>query len=455
MSAAADQSRARFDELLAQHLVGGLDADGRIELAGLAAGSAELAERLRGHAELHVLLAELYGAAGSRSMAARVLHAHARRGDSARFIERVVGQVARRTTHRRRPASFQRWWWLALAAGLLVGVIFTLSPVPEASSFARIVALSGGSAEIAGRPARAGDVWPAGQILVLGDQARMEIHLNDGSTLSVSGAARMVGAAGDDGVLLDLMRGRVAVVAAKQTPGRTLSVISAQARVSVLGTRFVVDAGEAATQVAVQEGRVAVIVGGERHELGAGEAAEASAGRLRLHPRRIQILFGAKGTPLPAGALLDQAKAWDETRGYGWDGNPDEPIEVMTTNRGLMRGKRVGADVVLKNRKPQYGYVSAGMFSEDRWRLRLPPGRYRVSVTVGDPGHPQGEHRVVVEGVALVTGVITDNELHQASAEIDVMDGELTMQVGGTNRPHGDGSADTVLSELVVERLGR
>lgn len=446
-----DEPLGRFDDLLARHLADGLDAAERSELAGLAASRPELAGRLREHARLHVLLAETCGGADARAMVARVLHGRSRRGDSAHFVRQVVRRAMRRR-ETRTPAW--RWGW-ALAATVLVGIGLGLALRPDAQPFASIVSLIDGPAEIAGQPVRAGDAWPAGQPLALADRARLEIRLHDGSTLSVTGGARLTGEDTAEGLRLDLSQGRIVVSAAPQAPGRTLVVASAHARISVLGTRYVVEAGSASTRIEVHEGRVAVAAAGQRQELIAGDRAEASAGSLRIQPfpRRIEVLFGPPGIPLPAGALLDQAKAWDEVRGYGWDGDPEAMVELMTADHGLVHRKRVIADPVFSGRKLVAGHVSAGIQDEDRWRMRLPSGLYHVTVTVGDLNYPQGEHRVLVEGVTLVAGVVTDHELHQGGADVEVRDGELTMQVGGSRRPYVDGTSDTLLNRLVIERL--
>jgi ferric-dicitrate binding protein FerR (iron transport regulator) len=70
---------------------------------------------------------------------------------------------------------------------------------------------------------------------------------------------------------LALAAGRARFRVAKLAAGEGFTVETRQARVSVLGTVFTVDAGERCTRVEVARGRVVVAASGEERVLGAGE----------------------------------------------------------------------------------------------------------------------------------------------------------------------------------------
>lgn len=135
-----------------------------------------------------------------------------------------------------------------------------LSPVPQPAAIPRLV--------------RTGDVLVprAGETIV----ARLE----DGSRITLIGPADLI-----VGRTLRLRAGRLTVQAAKHAADDPLVVLAPHGRSEVVGTSFTVDAGDANTKLAVDEGRVRFVPhGGTAQMVGAGRsAAGAIAARDPIH----------------------------------------------------------------------------------------------------------------------------------------------------------------------------
>ncbi len=165
---------------------------------------------------------------------------------------------------------------LALAAGLLISVCALWLMWGQTSAGATVVALEGTAEMPASRAGviAIGSRIPAGGLLRLDDGARIELRLDDGSTLVLSDRAEVVLGlqAGD----VRLTHGACAADIAAQH-GRRFRIVTNTDEVSVLGTRFRVTASARATEVVVDHGRVAVARDDKRIELASGQWTLASA----------------------------------------------------------------------------------------------------------------------------------------------------------------------------------
>ncbi|MBA3709340.1 MAG: FecR domain-containing protein, partial [Planctomycetes bacterium] len=105
-----------------------------------------------------------------------------------------------------------------------------------------------------------------------------DVRLADGSVLSLIDDARLR-AVGD---AWRLERGAVTVEAVPQQPGHRLTIATAHATVSVVGTVFRVEAGADDTWVSVVHGRVDVAAGSMMRTIDAGQSALADSGGVAL-----------------------------------------------------------------------------------------------------------------------------------------------------------------------------
>ncbi|WP_433933583.1 FecR domain-containing protein [Sorangium cellulosum] len=217
-------------------------------------------------------------------------------------IDRLAAEEAARrarAARRRRTAVAAAALAAALAAAAAgVAVVFRARPLPDAA--AQVTTLQGAVEIAAGDatrspPSRALVPLTSGEELRTGEGAMAKASLATGATVEVGPSTRVrftPSGAGrdrfDDIVALD--RGRISVDVPPLPAGVTLSVRTADAVVTVHGTRFSVErqpgaAGEAAeTRVSVADGRVAVRRGEVERFLSPGETwssrDEAPARRL-------------------------------------------------------------------------------------------------------------------------------------------------------------------------------
>ncbi|WP_438027254.1 FecR domain-containing protein [Sorangium sp. So ce233] len=204
-------------------------------------------------------------------------------------IDRLAAEEAARrarAARRRRAAIAAAALAAALAAAAAgVAVVFRARPLPDAA--AQVTALQGAVEIAAGDatrspPSRALVPLTSGEELRTGEGAMAKASLATGATVEVGPSTRVrftPSGAGrdrfDDVVALD--RGRISVDVPPLPAGVTLSVRTADAVVTVHGTRFSVErrpgaAGEAAeTRVSVVDGRVAVRRGEVERFLSPGE----------------------------------------------------------------------------------------------------------------------------------------------------------------------------------------
>jgi ferric-dicitrate binding protein FerR (iron transport regulator) len=176
---------------------------------------------------------------------------------------RTVATVMART---RLPAWRRPWFWrtaAGLAAAAILTLVVLLPAAPQAQRSDAIIA------------------WAGERAMALGDGIDAgSLRFADGSTveLAAGGSLRLAGDARRKRV--ELAQGSLSAAISPQGPGEGFAVAIPQGEVSVLGTRFRIEAGAAASLVRVDEGRVALRAGGESVTVGAGGAALATEGRV-------------------------------------------------------------------------------------------------------------------------------------------------------------------------------
>lgn len=141
--------------------------------------------------------------------------------------------------------------------------------------------------------------------------------------------------------------------------------------------------------------------------------------------------FTGKDSPVVEDFSNDNGLVFDKERGFGWS----RDISASHRRRRQIEGE--WRDTFLFTR------------SHDVWEYQIPKGRYTVTVCVGDSGHEQTGQNVSVEGTAVFENRDTAiGEWAEASADIEVKDGHLTIEIG---RPGG--STNTCLNWLrIVEQ---
>ena len=178
-------------------------------------------------------------------------------------------------------AGCERRWWSFVAAPAAVGIVLALAGgavlywassdrgTPDAvvdTSDGSLFRVSGGSTS----PLK------ADERLAFGDTVRSNggrggtFVLADGSRVEMRSQSELSLERADDGVRIRLHRGGIIVNAAKQRTGH-LYVQTRDVTVSVVGTIFLVNAGEEGSRVAVIEGEVRVQQGGTEQTLRPGD----------------------------------------------------------------------------------------------------------------------------------------------------------------------------------------
>ena len=154
----------------------------------------------------------------------------------------------------------------ALAAAAVVVVLARRPQPPQVAQKAtpeatcRVLARAG-ETRVAAQALAAGSVIDAGQRISLAAHARVVARWGEAMAVfegGEAGASLTIEPAGRDQRLLRLEQGRVLLDVDPLPAGMTLAVVTDDARVTVHGTRFLVDRGAGATQVAVDRGLVRV-----------------------------------------------------------------------------------------------------------------------------------------------------------------------------------------------------
>ncbi len=123
------------------------------------------------------------------------------------------------------------------------------------------------------------------------------------------------------------------------------------------------------------------------------------------------ISFAAAGTSVPKSWILDSGAPWTDSSGRGWT----RDISVSNRHRQAMGNPLL--DTFLFTR------------SHDVFEYALEPGRYSVTVCIGDSEHEQFGQNVTIEGIQVATDVTTPM-FEEFTAEMDIRDGRLTIEIG-------------------------
>jgi hypothetical protein len=216
------------------------------------------------------------------------------------------------------PAGRRRWPAVLAAALVLLALgMAALVLARDGSRPAEPARIAGGTVLDGG--AGAGPL-PTGRRLVVAD---LVLVLADGSRLTVDGRAELeLGRA--DGAQLVLHAGRIAGRIAPRPPGDPLRIATGEGAITVLGTRFTLDARAGATVLQVAEGAVRISDRGNRQEtVRAGGAAYMDAAGLALRTRIIGPSATTPVADLLAGLVAgDALLLTDGDYPSGLDGHP-------------------------------------------------------------------------------------------------------------------------------------
>ncbi len=226
------------------------------------------------------------------------------------FQEQLLADVLREVACERELARSQSWWrvlgewrfaWKTVGlttatAALLVALGFWLGKGPAPQTVGRVTCLygavavqrNGGSQTVT----QASDL-KSGQRLKTEVGSRAQVLLPDQSRLVPEPRTSLQIASSRRGPKILLEQGTINVVAAKQPPGKAITIQSAHTQVKVLGTRLDVrlvekPSGIRQTRVHVLSGHVEMQSAGQKVELRAGTEGVADEGR---PPVRASVLF--------------------------------------------------------------------------------------------------------------------------------------------------------------------
>jgi ferric-dicitrate binding protein FerR (iron transport regulator) len=299
----------------AARLEGGLDEQGARELGAWLDRHPDELAALRRDAALDLALAYALGPPDTRLRDA--VGARLRDGaepGTGRFAARVMTRLRRRP----RAARSAPWSWVAaaataaaLAAMVVLAAHGAARPEPEAPEVpsppsatrtpvqpdaVATVTLQRGVGGIDGSAlatGRATTLAEGGEVTAAAGSVA-ELRARDGSLLTLEDDSQLSSVRGGG---WRLERGALTVEAAPQAPGHRLSIATPHGEVTVIGTRFRVEADTQRTWVRVDRGHVALAAGTARRELAPGEEALSDAGGVGapVDPTRRHVLLAADG----------------------------------------------------------------------------------------------------------------------------------------------------------------
>jgi hypothetical protein len=127
--------------------------------------------------------------------------------------------------------------------------------------------------------------------------------------------------------------------------------------------------------------------------------------------------FTPLGSASVAGFTNDYGHAFSDRAGQGWS----EAIEKNSRRRGVL---------------PE-DYRDTFLFTRDSasWECEIDNGSWQVTVCVGDAAHEQIGQLVTIEGVPAIVNVTTSaGRFLEATVNVEVKDGRLTMKLGTQQR---------------------
>lgn len=232
-----------FDALALMHLDGQLDPVGHHEFSRLIASDPAKAARLTEIAEMHASLGEL----GRTSVA-----------PSTRPSNTISTRTYRRLARGRRKPVVPLWG-VAAAALLMVGVLVALVMPSSAHVTPAVLTVAQGSVTVEGRGGRvrisdgAVPLKPGDRLLTSG-AVSARITTERGDRVELGAGTHLSWAAG--GSTVTLHSGAFTADITPRAPGEPFLVRTPKADLTVLGTRFTVQADDALSLLAVDHGRV-------------------------------------------------------------------------------------------------------------------------------------------------------------------------------------------------------
>ena len=165
-----------------------------------------------------------------------------------------------------------------------------------------------------------------------------------------------------------------------------------------------------------------------------------------------RINFGSANPFYPEEFIQDFGLAYDAERGSGWitqdsvgSDNPtplDLIANVRDRNTLIDNESAAGLSELARDSLIHMQYPSDLSNSERAeltpaaWEYDLANGRYRITVSVGDPDYFDSTHVINIEGRQVITGFVPTAEqiFTSATAIVEVNDGKLTIDaIGGDN----------------------
>lgn len=291
----------RLEDLIGELLDERLSTSGREELQGVLRASASARRAFWGLVEHEALLHDVVCESAGRDLA-RMAAADLSVG------EPCVRPGATSAAVQSPGSARVRAVWLVASGVLLASVGWLAGPLLQSASWRAEGAASGDpvatlssltgevwrtdAAQKSSQATSAQSVYPGDRVRV-GEEAAAELTLADGSRV-VLGARSVLhfDPTGPAGKALRLECGSAAVEAAPQPAGRPLVIDTEQARLTVLGTRFRLYAGQGDSRVELEEGKVQFErrSDGTSVEVGAGQYAVAANGSRPSQPPEVREL---------------------------------------------------------------------------------------------------------------------------------------------------------------------
>jgi hypothetical protein len=352
-----------------------------------------------------------------------------------------------------RPAAARvRAGWLVAAGMLLTSAGFLAGPFLQSASVRGNVAASG--EPVATLSSLTGEVWLTGagqkslkatsaQIVYPGDRVRVgddsaaELTLADGSRIDLRARSVLHFASmGPSGKALRLECGSAAVEAEPQPSGRPLVIDTEQARLTVLGTRFRLYAGQGDSRVELEEGKVHFErrSDGTSVEVGAGQYAVAADGKRASRPPEVRLLsadWRLRQTVLRAGGQVAFSHDGVQLATSHGDG-----VKVWEVATGELRqvARDVGAfaqlaftpsnDAIVALRND--GHVAYWSMGEERLQLKklaAPVQRLRLCGVSRDGRCLAQTSSDDADGTTIIWDALSGEELsrHRLPAELGVL----------------------------------
>lgn len=291
------------DATIAAWLDGGLDAAGCAALAARLSANPHLARTLFSQSGLDGQLRALFATAAVRqALTSRVMQALP--GSSNTTAQQVMRRIAqqRRTQRRRR---FGLWVAASLAAAAVI--LAVIWPRHRVADGPHVIVCSGTVRQWPGGTVAMGTILPMDARVDTGADGCLAVAYPDGTRLALAGSGSLT--LGGAGQALRLDAGSLEVSAAPHPPHAPLTIVTPQAKVEVIGTRFGVVTTAGATSLVVSAGTVAFSGAvGEALSVRAGERAGVREGEpSRNLPRPVFLGDGEDGTLGPflqAGRLI-------------------------------------------------------------------------------------------------------------------------------------------------------